>query len=208
MASNVFYIKFFAPVMQDSINALMQVVDKKLSQGAKKMGLLISTPGGDVFQGISAFNYLKGIPLEITTHNFGSADSIGVVLYCAGTRRYCVPHARFLLHGVMCNFQGPVSLEEKQLEERLKGLQIDMGNIASIIADTIKKDRQTILNDMLNRTTLYPEQAIDYGLVHEIRSELFEPGAEVISIQMTQQPAPQNIAKPTQPVQPNRAPGT
>lgn len=194
--------------MQDSINALMQVVDKKLSQGAKKMGLLISTPGGDVFQGISAFNYLKGIPLEITTHNFGSADSIGVVLYCAGTRRYCVPHARFLLHGVMCNFQGPVSLEEKQLEERLKGLQIDMGNIASIIADTIKKDRQTILNDMLNRTTLYPEQAIDYGLVHEIRSELFEPGAEVISIQMTQQPAPQNIAKPTQPVQPNRAPGT
>jgi ATP-dependent Clp protease, protease subunit len=207
MASNTFYVKFFAPVMQDSINALMQVVDKKLSQGAKKMGLLISTPGGDVFQGISAFNYLKGIPLEITTHNFGSADSIGVVLYCAGTRRYCVPHARFLLHGVMCNFQGPVSLEEKQLEERLKGLQIDMGNIASIIADTIKKDRQTILNDMLNRTTLYPEQAIDYGLVHEIRSELFEPGAEVISIQ-AQSAAPQNIAKPPQPVQPNRAPGT
>ena len=54
----------------------MQVVDKKLSQGARKMGLLISTPGGDVFQGLSAYNYLKGIPLEITTHNFGSADSI------------------------------------------------------------------------------------------------------------------------------------
>jgi len=187
MANSTFYIKFFAPVMQDSINALMRVVDKKLTQGARRMGLLISTPGGDVFQGLSAYNYLKGIPIEITTHNFGSADSIGVVLYCAGSRRLCVPHARFLLHGVMCNFQHAASLEEKQLEERLKGLQIDMGNIARIIADTVKKDRQQILNDMLNRTTLYPEQAVEYGLEHEIKSELFEPGAEVISIQASQQ---------------------
>lgn len=200
MASNTFYIKFFAPVMQDSINVLMQIVDRKLSQGAKKMGLLISTPGGDVFQGLSAYNFLKGIPLEITTHNFGSADSIGVVLFCAGTKRLSVPHARFLLHGVMCNFQGPVSLEEKQLEERLKGLQIDMGNISSIIADTVNKDKQAVLNDMLNRTTLYPEEAIEYGLVHEIRSELFEPGAEVISIQVTQQ-MPQNMPKPPPPAQ-------
>jgi ATP-dependent protease ClpP protease subunit len=188
MPSNTFYIKFFAPVMQDSINALMQIVDRKLAQGAKKMGLLISTPGGDVFHGLSAYNYLKGIPLEITTHNFGSADSIGVVLFCAGSRRLSVPHARFLLHGVMCNFPQPSSLEEKQLEERLKGLQIDMGNIASIIADTVKKDRQQVLNDMLNRTTLYPEQAIEYGLVHEIKSELFEPGAEVSAIQIGPQP--------------------
>ncbi len=194
-----FYIKFFAPVMQESIAALMQVVDNKLRQGAKKMGLLISTPGGDVFHGLSAYNFLKGIPLEITTHNFGSADSIGVVLFCAGARRLSVPHARFLLHGVQCNFNQPVSLEEKQLEERLKGLQIDMGNIARIIADTVKKDKQQVLNDMLNRTTLYPEQAVDYGLVHEIKSELFEPGTEVISIQMTPQTPPQPLqpAKPT-----------
>jgi ATP-dependent Clp protease protease subunit len=202
MAANTFYVKFYAPVMQESINALMQVVDKKLSQGAKKMGLLISTPGGDVFHGISAYNFLKGIPLEITTHNFGSADSIGAVLFCAGTKRFSVPHARFLLHGVMVNFQGPVSLEEKQLEERLKGLQIDMRNISSIIADTVKKDKQSVLNDMLNRTTLYPEQAIAYGLVHEIRSELFESGAEVISIQMngpmmpTKQPPAQPVSPP------------
>ena len=189
MAVNqTFYIKFFAPVIPESIAALMQIVDNKLKQGAKKLGLLISTPGGDVFQGLTAYNFLKGIPMEITTHNFGSADSIGVVLFCAGSKRLSVPHARFLLHGVQCNFQQPVSLEEKQLEERLKGLQIDMGNIARVIADTIKKDKDKILQDMLNRTTLYPEQAIEYGLVHEIRSELFPPGSELVSIQMTPKP--------------------
>jgi ATP-dependent Clp protease, protease subunit len=204
MSASTFYVKFFAPLMQDSINILMQVVDRKVSQGAKKMGLLISTPGGDVFQGISAYNYLKGVPLEITTHNFGSVDSIGVVLFCAGSKRLSVPHARFLLHGVMCNFQGPVSLEEKQLEERLKGLQIDMGNIARIIADTVKKDKQIVLNDMLNRTTLYPEEAISYGLVHEIKSELFEPNSELISIQMGPQAAPPPAPPPPSAPPPGR----
>ena len=187
-ANQTFYIKFFAPVVPESVAALMQVVDNKIKQGAKKLGLLISSPGGDVFQGLSAYNFLRGIPFEITTHNFGSADSIGVVLFCSGSRRLSVPHARFLLHGVQCNFHQPISLEEKQLEERLKGLQIDMGNIARVIADTVNKDKEKVLDDMLNRTTLYPEQAVEYGLVHEIKSELFEPGAEVISIQMTPKP--------------------
>ncbi|MBT4513177.1 MAG: hypothetical protein HOC20_13335 [Chloroflexi bacterium] len=185
MTSNSsFYIKFFAPVVPETVAALMQVVDSKIKQGATRLGLLISTPGGDVFQGLSVYNYLKGIPLEIVTHNFGSADSIGVVLFCAGSRRLSVPHARFLLHGVQCRFPQPMSLEEKQLEEKLKGLQIDMGNIARVIADTVAKDKQQVIDDMLNRTTLYPEEAVEYGLVHEIQSKLFEPGAEVISIQV------------------------
>ena len=182
------YIKFFAPVMQESISALMQAIDNKLSQGVNKLTLLISSPGGDVFQGLSAYNFLKGIPVEITTHNFGSADSIGAVLFCAGSKRLSVRHARFLLHGVQCSFRQPVNLEEKQLEEKLKGLQIDMGNIARVIADTVKKTQEQVLQDMLNRTTLYPEQAIDYGLVHEIRSELFPAGSEVISIQAGAKP--------------------
>ena len=185
MTSNSsFYIKFFAPVVPETVAALMQVVDSKIKQGATRLGLLISTPGGDVFQGLSVYNYLKGIPLEIVTHNFGSADSIGVVLFCAGSRRLSVPHARFLLHGVQCRFPQPMSLEEKQLEEKLKGLQIDMGNIARVIADTVAKDKQQVIDDMLNRTTLYPEEAVEYGLVHEIQSKLFEPGAEGISIQV------------------------
>jgi len=183
-----FYVKFFAPVVPESVAILMQIVDNKLKAGAKEMGLLISSPGGDVFHGLSAYNYLKGIPMKVTTHNFGSADSIGVVLFCAGEKRYSVPQARFLLHGVTCTFTQPVSLEEKQLEEKLKSLQIDMGNIANIIAETVGKEKDDIVKDMLNRTTLYPDQAVEYGLVHEIKSDLFERGAEVISISFAPKP--------------------
>jgi ATP-dependent protease ClpP protease subunit len=183
-----FYIKFFAPVIPESINLLMKVVDEKISEGAKKLGLLISTPGGNVFHGLSAYNYLKGCPLEVTTHNFGSADSIGVILFCAGSKRYSVPHARFLLHGVQANFPAKSAFEEKQLEERLKSLRLDIINISGVIAAATGKDPQEVFEDMLNRTTLNPKEAMEYGLVHEIKSELFPAGAELISIQHEPQP--------------------
>ena len=179
-------IKFFAPVIDVSINALMEIIDKKLSEGVRKFTLLISSPGGSVFHGLSAYNYLKGIPAEITTHNFGSVDSIGVVLYCGGTKRLSVPQARFLLHGVSANFRQNESLEEKQLEERLKGLRIDLENIAKVIGATTSKGQAEVFERMLERTTLNPEEAMKWGLVQEIRSQLFEPGAEVIAIQFQQ----------------------
>ena len=176
------YIKFFAKVDQATISALMSAVEQKLTEGTKEFVLLISSPGGTVFHGLTAYNFLKGIPARVVTHNFGSVDSIGVVLFCAGTRRFSVPHARFLLHGVQANFPQGASLEEQQLEERLKGLRIDIENIAGVIAANTGRSEESVAQDMLNRTTLNPEQAVDYGLVHEIKEQLLPPGAELVSI--------------------------
>ena len=182
MPAKPIVIKFFAPVIDFTINALMNAIDQKMQQGVTQFAILISSPGGSVFHGISAYNYLKGLPVTITTHNFGSVDSIGVVLFCGGSKRLSVPQARFLLHGVSARFQNE-RLEEKQLEERLKGLRIDTENIAKVIAANTGKTVQEVTNAMLERTTLNPDEAKAWGLVHEIKSELFEAGSEVISIQ-------------------------
>jgi len=175
-------IKFFAPVLDVTINALMSAVDQKMKQGATQFIILISSPGGNVFHGLSAYNYLKGLPATITTHNFGSVDSIGVVLFCGGSKRLSVPQARFLLHGVSAGFQNE-RLEEKQLEERLKGIRIDIENIAKVIAANTGKSLKDVTDAMLERTTLNPDEAKTWGLVHDIKSELFELGSEVIPIQ-------------------------
>ncbi|WP_376790943.1 ClpP family protease [Thermoflexus sp.] len=183
MANLPIVIRFFAPVIDSTINALLNTIDQKMREGHRDFMLLLSSPGGSVFHGLSAYNYLKGIPVRITTCNFGSVDSIGVVLYCAGTRRLSVPHARFMLHGVSAQFPQPMSLEEKQLEERLKGLRIDLENIAKVIATSIGKSVGEVIEAMHDRITLNPEEARAWGLVHEIVEGLFPAGAEVIAIQ-------------------------
>ena len=188
MTTKPVVIKFFAPVIDVTINALMDAIDKNMKQGVTQFIILISSPGGSVLHGLSAYNYLKGLPVTISTHNFGSVDSIGVVVFCGGSKRLSVPQARFLLHGVSAGFQKE-RLEEKQLEERLKGLQDNVENIAKVIAANTSKSVQDVRDAILERTILNPEEAKAWGLVDEIKAELFEEGSEVISIhyQQTQQ---------------------
>jgi ATP-dependent Clp protease, protease subunit len=176
-------IKFYSPVNEGSIGQLLKAVDQKLASGVDQFTLLISTSGGSVFHGLTACNYLKGIPAEVTTHNIGSVDSIGVALYCAGKRRLCVPQARFLLHPVSMNFREGASYEEPKLLELVKSLRVDMDNCASVLAANTNRTKKQVLRAMLARTTLHPEAALEWGLAHEIRQQLFEEGREVISIQ-------------------------
>lgn len=182
MANTSVAIRFMAAVDENSIKQLMQAVDQKLREGVNKFNILLSTPGGNVFHGLSAYNYLRGIPAKIITHNFGSVDSIGVVVFCAGSERRSVPNARFLLHGVSTGFNQNVNFEEKQIEERLKSLQIDLKNIGSVIATHSGKQEKDVYQAMVDRTTLDPEEARTWGLVQNIQEELVTQGQPIIAI--------------------------
>lgn len=179
---NDLYIRFMAQVLPQSADLLFKAIDNAIAMKKERVHLLLSSPGGSVFHGLSIYNFLKGAPIEVMTYNFGSVDSIGVIMFCAGKRRFSVPHARFLIHGVKLNVSGNNSFDEKQLEEHLKGVKIDQQNIAQVIADTTEKPRDKVEQDMNNRTTLNPIEAKAYGLVHEIKSELFPIDAQMIMI--------------------------
>ena len=94
------YIKFTAGVNPKTINSLMAEIESGLKKRVERFVILVSSSGGSVRDGLAAYSFLKGVPAEVVTHNFGSVDSVAVVIYCAGARRLCVPHARFLLHGL------------------------------------------------------------------------------------------------------------
>ena len=183
MEKKTVYIKFYTGVNENSVKKLMHDIEQKLKEGIERFVIVISSPGGSVLHGLSAYNFLKGIPAEVITHNFGSVDSMGAVIYCAGHKRLCVPHARFLLHPPRWGSSGAINLDEKGLEENLKGLRIDIDNIAGVIAATVGKSESEVHRDMTDRTTLSPEQAVEYGLVHEISPALFQVGAEIIDVE-------------------------
>ena len=77
--SNEHYIRLLAPITPDTANALLQSIDNLLKMNVEKIHLLISSPGGDVSQGIAIHNYLKHLPIELSTYNIGIVDSIGVI---------------------------------------------------------------------------------------------------------------------------------
>ncbi|MEI7983654.1 MAG: ATP-dependent Clp protease proteolytic subunit [Bacteroidota bacterium] len=190
-----FYIRFMAPVIPVTVDLLMKIIDKKIHEKYDRLNLLLSSPGGSVFHGLSVYNFLKRAPIEVFSFNFGSVDSIGVVIFCAGTKRFSVPHARFLIHGVKMNFQGQASFDEFQIHEHLKSVQIDQKNIARVIADNTGKASDVIEKDMHDRKTLNPIEAKDYGLIHEIKSELFPIDAEFYTIGEPMQQMPMQVVQ-------------
>ena len=171
--SRTVYIKFFTGVDVNTITTLTQLIQDQLKKRVDRFVLLISRPGGNVFAGLSGYNFLKGIPAEVVTHNFGSVDSIAAVLFCAGSQRLCVPHARFLLHGIGFDVNEKTRFDEKILDERLKGLKVDRENMSRVIADNTGKSLAEVERDILEGTVLNSRQALAYGLVHKIRAELF-----------------------------------
>ena len=176
------YINFQAEINVASVGKLTNAIQTGLAQGTERFIILISSPGGQVAPGISVYNFLRGIPAEVITHSYGVIDSMAVVLFSAGQERYCVPHARFLLHGVGFNVNQPTRFEEKQLDERMKGLRIDRQNIARILAERCGRKIEDVEADMLEVKTLSSEEAVEYGLVHAIKAELIPKGIQVTFI--------------------------
>jgi len=169
--------------------ALIDQVQALIAAGVTSITILISSPGGNVYAGILAYNFLKGVPVEIVTHNINVCDSISAIIYAAGARRLSVPHGRFLLHGVMAGFPAGANLSEVQLEERLSTMKNDAANIAGVLAAVTGKTEAAIHEDMRQVTTLDPQQAVDYGLVHEIQEALYSAGAAVIRVTEPPRPA-------------------
>ena len=176
------YVKFYAPVTSNTAIQLQQIVEQLLRQGLTKLHLLLSTPGGSVHDGISSYNFLKGLPIEVCTYNFGSVDSIGVVLFCAGRQRFSVQNARFLLHPVAMQVFSNQVFDEPGIEEKINALKADQKNIANVISETTGKSVNEILGFIHKRTTFDPDAASTMGLVTEIKQSLIPVGANLISI--------------------------
>jgi len=174
------YIRFHAAINFNTINTLTTTIQKKFDDGYEKFVLLISSVGGSVFHGVHAYNFLKGIPAEVITHNVGSSNSVAVVLFCAGSERFCSPNARFLIHSLTTNLQGDFEL--KQIEEQLNILRNETETMAKIISDTTQKTTEEVMKIMAERTAFNAEQSKEIGLTTKIKTEIFEKGAEVIEI--------------------------
>ena len=55
------YIRFMAPVDKTTTASLLQIFDTKLKEKVERVHLMLSSPGGSVFHGLSLHNFLKGI---------------------------------------------------------------------------------------------------------------------------------------------------
>lgn len=169
-------------VNETAINRLTSEVTERVGKGGRSILLAISTPGGGVYWGVTAYHFLRGLGIEVVTHNLGQVDSIGGVIFAAGDQRYTVAQGRFLIHSVYWNFVAGANLSEAQLTENLGQVQKERDNIATILAERSGTALDTVREDMRSSRIMDAQEAIAYGLAHEVKDDVFDPAQEIVNI--------------------------
>lgn len=186
----IIYVNFCAEINVNTTETLLATISNAANQGVRKVHLMLSTPGGMVMNGLNLYNVLRGMPVELITHNVGNVDSIGNTVFMAGAKRYACPHSTFMFHGVSANIQatiptpmGPIAqLGEKELRERLGAIQADQKRIGSVIKERATLDEAAIETLFLETQTKDANWALRCGIVHEVREVEIPLGSTIVSL--------------------------
>src|SRR6266487_934987 len=179
------YINYFDVITDAKVKVLMAVCSELLSQQKPDvLYFLFSSNGGNVNAGITLYNFLKALPVEIVMHNTGSIDSIATVIFMAGTKRYAAKHSTFLFHGIASQFEGKISLDRNKLKELLSALEQDENKIAGILAGTTNLSQDEIRRLFLQGESKDLTFAMDKGVIQEIRDASIPKGAMTISLNL------------------------
>jgi ATP-dependent Clp protease protease subunit len=145
---------------------------------------LFSSNGGNVNAGITLYNFLKALPVEIVMHNTGSIDSIATVIFLAGTKRYAAKHSTFLFHGIATQFEAKTTVDRSKLQELLSGLVQDEKKLSGIIAGNTKLSEEEIRQLFLQGESKDLTFAMDKGVIQEIRDPAIPNDAQIVSLNL------------------------
>jgi len=161
-------IIFIGTQIDDQIANLViaQLLFLEAQDPDKDIFVYINSPGGVVSSGLAIYDTMQFIKPDVSTMCVGQATSMGAFLLSGGARgkRYCLPHARIMIHQPAGGTQGQASDLEIYTQEILKTKQL----LNKILAENTGQDLKRIEKDTDRNFFMSAEEAKKYGLVDDI----------------------------------------
>ena len=131
--------------------------------------------------GLAIYDTMQFVRPDVSTICIGQAASMGAVLLAGGAKgkRFCLPHARMMIHQPLGGFQGQAADMEIHAREML----VTRDRLNKILAKHTGQSVEKIKNDTDRDNFMAAEDAIRYGLIDKIldkRGEL--PRARVAAL--------------------------
>lgn len=176
-------VHFIGPINHSAVCTIRNLCLQALQSGASEIELHMSTEGGNMTAGFALYFFLKSLPLPLTTHNIGSVESVGVVIFLAGGKRYACPGTRFLVHPLHWGFGSLVAADHSRVSEWRDCLDFDAERYARIFEEATKATgaQDDIRTNLFGNARIYDaEQAVAAGIIHKaVQARL--PGAGTTS---------------------------
>lgn len=167
-------------INEQNTQNLLQLISSSLSPDIDHLYLLLNTPGGSVNHGILIFNFLRSLPVKVTTHNVGQVDSIGNVIFVAGTERFATPNSTFLFHGVASGQWGGLSVQ--QAHEAISQLENDEQRMTTILRENTGFLARELKAFYRQGKSITPDKAKDKGIIDGIKEVEIAPSTRRVVI--------------------------
>jgi len=176
------YIIFTTNIQLAQCDKVKQIITDCINQKYDELYFLISSGGGNVFEGLSLAAYIHALPMKTTMHNVGQVDSVATAIFSAGKVRISSKNASFMFHGVTTNLNA-CSLLEQQLKELYDGSKRMKSDIAKAISTYSGLPLSEIDELMVDGgTILTAEQAQTKKIISSILEPAIPAGSDVITV--------------------------
>jgi ATP-dependent Clp protease protease subunit len=132
----------------------------------KDIHLYINSPGGVVTAGLAIYDTMQFIRPDVSTVCTGQAASMGAVLLAGGMKgkRYCLPHARIMIHQPLGGFQGQAADMEIHAREMLEVRD----RLNHVLAKHTGQPVEKIKKDTDRDNFMAWKEAVEYGIIDKV----------------------------------------
>jgi len=155
------------PVDDYSANVIVaQLLFLESENPDKDIHLYINSPGGSVTAGLAIYDTMQFIKCDVSTLCIGQAASMGALLLTGGTKgkRFCLPHARMMIHQPLGGVQGQATDIEIHAREILQVRE----RLNKIMSDHTGQPMEKIEVDTDRDNFMSGPESVSYGLIDKV----------------------------------------
>ena len=132
----------------------------------KDIHLYINSPGGVVTAGLSIYDTMQFVRPDVSTICMGQAASMGAFLLSGGAKgkRFCLPHARMMIHHPLAGYQGQAS----DIDIHAKEILATRARLNKLLAAHTGQPLERIEKDTDRDYFMSGAEAVDYGLIDKV----------------------------------------
>jgi len=139
----------------------------------KDIALYINSPGGVVSSGLAIYDTMQFIKPDVSTICIGQAASMGAVLLAGGAhgKRFCLPHARMMIHQPHGGTQGQavdIEIQAREILDLRERLNLILAKHTGQTVERIKQD--TDRDHFMDW-----QESVKYGLIDKVLEKRAEP---------------------------------
>lgn len=136
----------------------------------KDIQLYVNSPGGSVTAGLAIYDTMQQVSPDVITICYGLAASMGAFLLSGGTKgkRLALPNSRIMIHQPLGGAQG----QAVEIEIQAKEILYLKETLNSLLAEHTGQSIQKISEDTDRDHFLSPQEAVEYGLIDKVVSNL------------------------------------